>query len=59
MSARVSDVLYAAKAVAALVSGIATALLGIFAEGPVGQVLTVVVAVCGAVIVYALPNRTD
>ena len=59
MSARISDLLYAAKAIAALVSGVATALLGIFADGPVGEVLTVVVAVCGAVIVYALPNRTD
>lgn len=59
MSARVSDLLYAAKAIAALVSGLATALLGIFADGDVGKVLTVIVALCGAVIVYALPNRTD
>ena len=59
MSARVSDLLYAAKAIAALVSGLATALLGIFADGDVGKALTVIVALCGAVIVYALPNRTD
>ena len=59
MSRRVADFLFAAKALAALVSGIATALLGIYADGPAGEVLTVVVAVCGAVIVYAVPNRTD
>lgn len=57
MSARIADALYAAKAIAALVSGIATALLGIFADGTAGEVLTVVVALCGAVLVYALPNR--
>ena len=59
MRPRIGDVLYVAKAIAALVSGLATALLGIFTDGDAGTVLTVIVALCGAVIVYAVPNRTD
>ena len=54
-----SNVLHYAKAIAALVSGVATALLGIYADGSVGEALTVIVAVCGAVTVYAVPNRTE
>lgn len=52
-------VLESAKAYTALVVGIATALLGIY--GPdtrVGQVLTVIVAVGGAIAVWSVPNAT-
>jgi hypothetical protein len=50
-------VLESAKAYVALAVGIATALLGIYGpDTPVGQVLTVIVAVGGAIAVWTVPN---
>jgi hypothetical protein len=52
-------VLESAKAYTALVVGIATALLGVYGpDTQVGQVLTVVVAVGGAIAVWTVPNVT-
>lgn len=52
-------VLESAKAYTALVVGIATALLGVYGpDTQVGQVLTVVVAVGGAIAVWTVPNAT-
>jgi hypothetical protein len=46
-----------AKAYAALIGGVATALLGIYGpETEVGHGLTVVVAIVGAFITWAVPN---
>ena len=50
-------VLAYAKAYAALVGSVATALLGIYAaDSQVGKLLTVVAAVCSAVAVARIPN---
>jgi hypothetical protein len=52
-------VLESAKAYTALVVGIATALLGVYGpDTQVGQVLTVVVAIGGAVAVWSVPNAS-
>ena len=52
-------VLESAKAYVALVVSIATALLGIYGpETTVGHVLTVIVAVGGAVAVWTVPNAS-
>jgi hypothetical protein len=52
-------VLESAKAYVALAVGIATALLGIYGpDTPVGQVLTVIVAVGGAIAVWTVPNAS-
>jgi hypothetical protein len=52
-------VLESAKAYVALAVGIATALLGIYGpDTPVGQVLTVIVAVGGAIAVWSVPNAS-
>jgi hypothetical protein len=51
-------VAYYAKAVAGLVSAVATSLLAVYgADTEVGKLLTVIVAIAGAVAVYAIPNR--
>lgn len=48
-----------AKAYAALIGSIATALLAIYAtDTPVGQVLTVVAVIATAVGTWAVPNKT-
>lgn len=54
-----THVLEAAKAYVALVSLIATALMGSFAtDSTVGKVLTAVVAVCGAFATWRVPNQS-
>ena len=50
--------LEAAKAYAALLGAIASALLGVYASGTdVGKVLTIVAVVATAVVTYQVPNR--
>jgi hypothetical protein len=52
-------VLESAKAYVALAVGIATSLLSIYGpDTPVGQVLTVIVAVGGAIAVWTVPNAS-
>ena len=52
-----NHILVNAKAYAALVGSVCTALLGIFAaDSRLGQILTVVVAVCTAVATWSVPN---
>lgn len=51
-----NTILTRAKSLAALVGGIATALLGIYADGDLGKTLTVIAAACTAIGVYAVPN---
>lgn len=45
-----------AKAWAALIGAVATALLGIYADGDFGRVLTVIAAVATAVATWGVPN---
>lgn len=45
------------KAYAALIGGVATALLGIYSDGDLGKTLTVVAAIATAVATYAVPNK--
>lgn len=48
-----------AKTIVAVVSAVGTALLTVYGpDTQVGHVLTVIVAVAGAVAVYAIPNKT-
>ena len=48
--------LAAAKAYAALIGAVATALLGIYSDGQTGHLLTIVVAIATAVATYSVPN---
>ena len=46
------------KAYAALIGTVVTALLGVYGDGQVAEVLTVIAAVCTAIGVWAVPNHT-
>jgi hypothetical protein len=55
-----AHVLANAKAYAALVGSVCTALVGIYGpDSDLGKVLTAVVAVCSAVAVWRVPNAVD
>lgn len=48
-----------AKAIAAAISAAATVIVGaVGADTPLGVVLTALIAACGTVAVWAVPNRT-
>lgn len=51
-------ILASAKAYAALIGAVCTGLLGIYADGQVGHVLTVLAAIATAVGTFTIPNAT-